>query len=105
MGCVPAHEPVLPVRSAPTSRVPAIVGRLVLRGADDTGGLGVAGSEGVALTTSVRAENASALPAVFVAVTRTLLRPPTSSATGLYVLSVWPAIGSHVSPAELQWNH
>jgi hypothetical protein len=77
----------------PTWGVPEIVGRLVLFGAVVSV---------LAVTTSVSGEYAEALPALFVAVTRTLLRPPTSHATGEYVAWVYPTIGEQLLPVWSQ---
>jgi hypothetical protein len=67
----------------------------------DCGCVGGVGADALT-TTSVSAEYASALPAPLVAVTRTLLRPPTSHLTGEYPAWVYPTIGEQLLPVWSQ---
>ena len=53
------------------------------------------------VTTPVTTEGAFADPAVFVAVTTTLIVEPASPATKIYVCDVAPAIGTQFAPAGI----
>jgi hypothetical protein len=88
-GCAPAQEPGSAVSVRPTCGVPPIDGAVAFRGAP-----AVAAER----TTSVAFDVALAEPSAFAAVTRTLIRLPTSACRSVYRLNVAPEIAAQPSP-------
>jgi hypothetical protein len=94
IGCAPVHVPRLSVRTPPSFVVPVIVGAAVFLGAWPT-----------AVTTWVAREVAWPAPELFVAVTWTRRRLPTSAVVTVYFCDVAPPIGWQFAPPAPQRCH
>jgi hypothetical protein len=92
IGVVPVQVPSVALRTWPSRTVPEMTGSPVRS---------LTGGDSGAMT-AVAGEVELADPSTFVAVTVTRIVVPTSAVTGVYVVALAPAIGTHAAPPESQ---
>jgi hypothetical protein len=94
IGVIPVQIPSVVVSVCPLTALP-----------DTTGGDVLAGGAGAETTTGVAAESAELDETVLVAVTRTRIVEPTSTATSVYDDSVAPGMSTQPAPPVSQRRH